>query len=36
MIEEGEAIPVRISHAVMNSNDLNRTREFYESTWASS
>ena len=29
-IEAGEAIPVRISHAVMNSNDLNRTREFYE------
>jgi catechol 2,3-dioxygenase-like lactoylglutathione lyase family enzyme len=29
-IEEGEAIPVRISHAVMNSNDPNRTREFYE------
>ena len=29
-IEEGEAIPVRISHAVMNSNDINRTREFYE------
>ena len=28
-IEEGEAIPVRISHAVMNSNDLNRTRDFY-------
>ncbi|SNY65562.1 VOC family protein [Paractinoplanes atraurantiacus] len=29
-IEEGEAIPVRISHAVMNSNDINKTREFYE------
>lgn len=28
-IEEGEAIPVRISHAVMNSNDPNRTRDFY-------
>ena len=29
-IEEGEAIPVRISHAVMNSTDIARTREFYE------
>jgi catechol 2,3-dioxygenase-like lactoylglutathione lyase family enzyme len=29
-IEEGEAIPVRISHAVMNSSDINRTRQFYE------
>jgi catechol 2,3-dioxygenase-like lactoylglutathione lyase family enzyme len=29
-IEEGEAVPVRISHAVMNSNDINRTRGFYE------
>ena len=28
-IEEGEAIPVRISHAVMNSQDPNRTRDFY-------
>jgi catechol 2,3-dioxygenase-like lactoylglutathione lyase family enzyme len=28
-IEEGEAIPVRISHAVMNSTDPNRTRDFY-------
>jgi catechol 2,3-dioxygenase-like lactoylglutathione lyase family enzyme len=28
-IEEGEAIPVRISHAVMNSNDPNATRDFY-------
>jgi catechol 2,3-dioxygenase-like lactoylglutathione lyase family enzyme len=28
-IEEGEAIPVRISHAVMNSDDPNRTRDFY-------
>jgi catechol 2,3-dioxygenase-like lactoylglutathione lyase family enzyme len=28
-IEEGEAIPVRISHAVMNSNDINRTRDWY-------
>ena len=30
-IEEGEAIPVRISHAVMNSTDPNRTRDFYVS-----
>ena len=29
-IEEGEAIPVRISHAVMNSNDPNKTQDFYE------
>ena len=29
-IEEGEAIPVRISHAVMNSNDPNKTMAFYE------
>jgi catechol 2,3-dioxygenase-like lactoylglutathione lyase family enzyme len=28
-IEEGEAIPVRISHAVMNSNNPNATRDFY-------
>lgn len=28
-IEEKEAIPVRLSHAVMNSNDPNRTRDFY-------
>ncbi len=28
-IEEGEAIPVRISHAVMNSNNLAATKEFY-------
>jgi catechol 2,3-dioxygenase-like lactoylglutathione lyase family enzyme len=28
-IEEGEAIPVRISHAVMNSSDPNATRDFY-------
>jgi catechol 2,3-dioxygenase-like lactoylglutathione lyase family enzyme len=28
-IEEREAIPVRLSHAVMNSNDPNRTRDFY-------
>src|SRR4051795_11932135 len=31
-IEEGEAIPVRISHAVMNSNDPNKTKDFYENT----
>ena len=28
-IEEGEAIPVRISHAVMNSGDPNKTMAFY-------
>ena len=28
-VEEGEAIPVRISHAVMNSNDPNATRDWY-------
>jgi catechol 2,3-dioxygenase-like lactoylglutathione lyase family enzyme len=28
-IEQGEAIPVRISHAVMNSNDPNATRDWY-------
>ncbi len=28
-VEEGEAIPVRISHAVMNSGDINRTRDWY-------
>ena len=28
-IEAGEAIPVRSSHAVMNSGDPNRTRDFY-------
>ncbi|XVX19782.1 VOC family protein [Actinomycetota bacterium] len=28
-IEEGEAIPVRISHGVINSNDPARTRDFY-------
>ena len=28
-IEEGEAIPVRISHAVMNTNDPNATRDWY-------
>jgi catechol 2,3-dioxygenase-like lactoylglutathione lyase family enzyme len=31
-IEEGEAIPVRISHAVMNSNNVNATRDFYVDT----
>ncbi len=31
-IEEGEAIPVRLSHAVMNSNNLNATRDFYVNT----
>jgi NAD(P)-dependent dehydrogenase (short-subunit alcohol dehydrogenase family)/catechol 2,3-dioxygenase-like lactoylglutathione lyase family enzyme len=29
-VEEGEAIPVRISHAVMNSTDIEATRGFYE------
>jgi catechol 2,3-dioxygenase-like lactoylglutathione lyase family enzyme len=29
-VEEGESIPVRISHAVMNSNDPTRTKDFYE------
>jgi catechol 2,3-dioxygenase-like lactoylglutathione lyase family enzyme len=29
-IEEGEAIPVRISHAVMNAGDPNKTKDFYE------
>jgi catechol 2,3-dioxygenase-like lactoylglutathione lyase family enzyme len=29
-IEEGESIPVRISHAVVNSTDIDRTRAFYE------
>jgi catechol 2,3-dioxygenase-like lactoylglutathione lyase family enzyme len=29
-VEEGEAIPVRISHAVVNSTDIARTRAFYE------
>lgn len=28
-IEEREAIPVRLSHAVMNSSDPNKTRDFY-------
>ena len=29
-IEEGEAIPVRISHAVMNAGEPNKTKDFYE------
>jgi len=29
-IEEGESIPVRLSHAVLNSDDPARTRLFYE------
>jgi catechol 2,3-dioxygenase-like lactoylglutathione lyase family enzyme len=29
-VEEGEAVPVRISHAVVNSTDIGRTRAFYE------
>ncbi|MEU4222857.1 VOC family protein [Nonomuraea sp. NPDC026600] len=29
-LEEGEAVPVRISHAVVNSTDIARTRAFYE------
>ncbi|GAA2165799.1 catechol-2,3-dioxygenase [Humibacillus xanthopallidus] len=29
-IEEGEAIPVRISHAVVNSNDISATRDWYQ------
>ncbi|WNM31662.1 VOC family protein [Streptomyces sp. Li-HN-5-11] len=29
-IEEKEAIPVRLSHVVLNSPDLNRTRQWYE------
>ena len=28
-VEEGEAIPVRLSHAVINSDDINRTRAWY-------
>ena len=28
-IEEGEAIPVRLSHAVVNSPDIARTRDWY-------
>jgi catechol 2,3-dioxygenase-like lactoylglutathione lyase family enzyme len=35
-IEEGEAIPVRISHAVMNSSDINRTASSTRRTSASS
>jgi len=29
-IEENEAIPVRLSHVVVNSTDVNRTQAFYE------
>jgi catechol 2,3-dioxygenase-like lactoylglutathione lyase family enzyme len=29
-IEEKESIPVRLSHVVLNSPDLNRTRQWYE------
>ncbi|MFJ9900923.1 VOC family protein [Streptomyces sp. NPDC091280] len=29
-IEERESIPVRLSHVVLNSTDLNKTREWYE------
>ena len=29
-IEEAESIPVRLSHVVLNSSDLNRTRAWYE------
>ncbi len=29
-IEEREAIPVRLSHVVLNSTDIDRTRRFYE------
>ncbi|MFT4288924.1 VOC family protein [Nocardioides sp.] len=29
-VEQGEDIPVRLSHAVFNSLDINRTRAFYE------
>ncbi|MFF5078240.1 VOC family protein [Actinoplanes sp. NPDC000266] len=28
-IEEGESIPVKLSHVVINSDDPNRTRDFY-------
>ncbi|WP_330351334.1 VOC family protein [Streptomyces sp. NBC_00582] len=28
-VEEGESVPVRLSHAVMNSTDPNKTRDFY-------
>ena len=30
LIEEAESIPVRLSHVVLNSPDLNRTRAWYE------
>lgn len=29
-VEEGEDIPVRLSHAVLNSTDIDKTRAFYE------
>jgi len=29
-IEEGESIPVKLSHVVLNSPDIDRTRAFYE------
>ncbi|MFD3928346.1 VOC family protein [Streptomyces sp. NPDC058614] len=29
-IEERESIPVRLSHVVLNSTDINKTREWYE------
>jgi catechol 2,3-dioxygenase-like lactoylglutathione lyase family enzyme len=29
-IEEGEAIPVRLSHVVLNSTDIDATRQWYE------
>jgi catechol 2,3-dioxygenase-like lactoylglutathione lyase family enzyme len=29
-IEEGESVPVRLSHVVLNSTDIARTRLFYE------
>jgi catechol 2,3-dioxygenase-like lactoylglutathione lyase family enzyme len=29
-IEERESIPVRLSHVVLNSTDIDRTRQFYE------
>jgi catechol 2,3-dioxygenase-like lactoylglutathione lyase family enzyme len=28
-VEEGEAVPVRLSHAVINSDDIDRTRAWY-------
>ncbi|MBB4935329.1 catechol 2,3-dioxygenase-like lactoylglutathione lyase family enzyme [Lipingzhangella halophila] len=29
-VEEREAVPVRLSHVVLNSTDINRTRQWYE------